>query len=175
MLKRIILVVALLIVVVLIIAAFKPNSFAVQRTVTIQASADKIFPLINDYRNWPQWSPYEKLDPDMKKTISGPPSGLGAVYEWSGNSKAGAGRMEITQSAPSSKVTIKLDFSKPMEGHNLAEFTIQPKGNSTDVTWAMSGGMPYVAKVMTMFFSMDKMIGNEFETGLANMKAVAEK
>ncbi len=175
MLKRIALVVLLLVAAVLVYAALKPGEFHVQRTSSIQAPTEKIFPYINDYRNWPQWSPYEKVDPNMRRSMSGPTSGVGAVYEWSGNSKAGAGRMEITQSVPSSKVIIKLDFSKPMEGHNTAEFTLRPKGNATDVTWAMSGPTPYVAKVMSIFFNMDKMIGKEFETGLANLKTVAEK
>jgi len=129
-----------------------------------------VFPFINDYHNWPSWSPYEKLDPNMKHAYSGPASGMGAVCEWDGNSKAGKGRMEITESVPSSRVSIKLDFSRPMEGHNLAEFTLQSNAGSTDVTWAMSGPMPYVAKVMTVFLDMDKMIGKEFETGLSNLK-----
>ena len=175
MLKKILLVIALLIVVVLVIAAFKPSDFNVQRTATIQASPEKIFPLINDYHNWPQWSPWEKLDPNMKRTMTGPQSGTGAVYEWEGNSKAGQGRMEITESVPSSKVGIKLDFIKPMEGHDQVQFNLQQSGNATTVTWTMTGPMSYPAKVMTVFVSMDKMIGSDFETGLANMKAAAEK
>ena len=175
MIKKILLVILLLLVVVLVLAAFKPNTFSVQRTATIQAPPEKIFPLINDYHNWPQWSPWEKLDPNMKRTMSGPPSGTGAVYAWEGNSKAGQGRMEITESVPSSKVAINLDFIKPMEGHNNVQFNLQPNSNSTTVTWTMSGPMTYPAKVMCMFISMDKMIGGDFETGLANMKAAAEK
>ena len=175
MLKKIILTAVVLLAALLVYAALRPGTFQVQRTVNIQAPPEKIFPLINDYHNWPAWSPWEKLDPNMNRTLSGPASGQGAVYEWSGNGKAGAGRMEITQSVPSSKVTIKLDFSKPMEGHNVTEFTLQPKGNSTDVVWTMSGPVNYMGKLMTVFFSMDKMIGGDFETGLANMKAAAEK
>ena len=175
MFKKIVVIIVVLIVAILIYAATKPGDFRVQRTTAIKAPADKIFPLINDYNNWPSWSPYEKLDPNMKKTLGGTGSGKGAVYEWDGNSKAGKGRMEITDSVPPSKVTIQLDFSKPMEGHNVAEFTLEPSGDSTNVTWAMSGPMPYIAKVMSVFVDMDKMIGKEFETGLGNMKAVAEK
>jgi hypothetical protein len=175
MFKKIAVIIVILIGALLVYAATKPGDFRIQRTTAIKAPADKIFPLINDYHNWPSWSPYEKLDPNMKKILSGAASGKGSVYEWDGNSKAGKGRMEITDSVPSSKVTIKLDFSKPMEGHNVAEFTLVPSGDSTSVTWAMSGPMPYVAKVMSVFFDMDKLIGKEFETGLANMKAVAEK
>ena len=175
MIKKILLGVFALVTVILIYAAFKPGTFSVQRTITIQAPPEKVFSLINDYHNWPQWSPYEKLDPNMKRTMSGPVAGQGAIYEWSGNSQAGAGRMEITDSVPPAKVTIKLDFSKPMEGHDRTEFTLIPESNSTQVTWAMSGPMPYMAKVMCLFVSMDKMVGGDFETGLANMKEVAEK
>ena len=100
---------------------------------------------------------------------------MGATYAWEGNNQAGKGRMEITESSPASKIVIKLDFDKPFEAHNIAEFTLEPKGDSTIVTWAMHGPSPYVAKVMTLFFSMDDMVGKEFETGLANLKAVAEK
>lgn len=175
MLKKVILVIAVLIVAVLVYAAVKSGDFHVQRTATIKAPADKIFPLINDYHNWPQWSPYEKLDPTMRKTLSGTPSGKGSVYEWSGNSSAGAGRMEITDSAPASKVTIKLDFSKPMEGHDTAEFTLAPNGDSTNVTWAMSGQMSYPAKIFSVFFNMDKVLGSQFEEGLSNLKTVSEK
>jgi hypothetical protein len=110
----------------------------------------------------------------MKKTFSGASSGKGAVYAWAGNSKAGEGRMEITDASPGSKMTIKLDFLKPFEGHNTAEFTLEPKGEFTSVTWAMFGPVPFVMKVMSTFFSMDKMLGKDFETGLTNMKAIAE-
>jgi uncharacterized protein YndB with AHSA1/START domain len=175
MLKKIGLIVVFLLAAILIFAAFKPGDFHVQRTVTIQAPPEKIFPLINDFHNWPSWSPFEKLDRNMKRTLSGTPSGQGTVYEWEGNSQAGKGRMEITQSVPSAKIAIKLDFMKPMEGHDIAEFTLQPKGNSTDVTWALSGPLTYPGKVMTVFVSMDKMIGDDFEAGLATMKTVAER
>jgi len=156
-------------------AATKPGSFRIQRTESIQAPPDKVFALINDFRRWASWSPYEKLDPAMKKTFSGAASGAGAVYEWAGHGKAGQGRMEIVDTTPPSKVTIKLDFLKPFEGHNIAEFTLEADGGSTNVTWAMHGPQSYVFKVMTMFFSMDKMAGKDFEAGLAKLKAVAEK
>ncbi|HEY1461978.1 MAG TPA: SRPBCC family protein [Terriglobales bacterium] len=175
MIKRILLFIVVVAAVVLIYAAFKPSDFSVRRTITIQASAEKIFPYINDFHNWAAWSPYDKLDPDMKKIISGPPSGKGAIYEWEGNGKAGQGSMEILESVPSSKVAIKLDFSKPLEGHDHTEFILQPNGNATNVTWAMSGPLNYPGKVMSTFFSMDKMVGNDFDKGLANLKTVAEK
>jgi hypothetical protein len=175
MIKKILLGIGLVVVLILIYAAFKPGDFHVQRSISIQAPPEKIFLLINDFHQWPSWSPWEKLDPTMKRTLSGPPNGTGSVYEWDGNSKAGNGRMEITDTFPASKVGIKLDFMKPMESHNNVEFTMQPNGSSTNVTWAMSGPLTYPAKVMSVFMSMDKLIGSDFETGLANMKAVAEK
>jgi uncharacterized protein YndB with AHSA1/START domain len=174
MLKTIAIVVVVLIAAILIYAATKPDSFRVQRTTTIQSPPDKIFALLTDLRGWSSWSPYEKRDPAMKRTHSGAASGKGAVYEWEGNSQVGAGRMEIMDTSPH-RITIKLDFIKPIEGHNTAEFTLEPKGDSTDVTWAMYGPAPYISKLMGVFLNMDKMIGNDFATGLANLKTVAEK
>jgi uncharacterized protein YndB with AHSA1/START domain len=174
MFKIIAIAIAVLIAGVLAYAATKPDTFRVERTVSIQAPPEKIFPLINDFHSWGSWSPYEKLDPTMKKTYSGAASGQGAVYEWAGNSKAGAGRMEIVETAPPSQVQIKLDFSKPFESHNVTEFTLEPQGSTTNVTWAMQGPCPYISKVMTVFVSMDSLVGKDFETGLGNLKALAE-
>jgi hypothetical protein len=174
MFKKIALVVVILLATPLVIAATKPDTFRVQRATSINAPPEKIFAHINDFHNWVAWSPYEHLDPTMKKTYSGPASGKGAVYEWDGNDKAGAGRMEITDTSPPSKVTIKLDFIKPFEAHNLVEFTLVPLGGSTDVTWDMHGSSPYLFKLMCLFMNMDEMIGKDFETGLANLKARAE-
>ena len=173
--KKILAGVAVLFAVILIWGAFKPSHFRVQRSTTINAAADKVFPLINDFHNWPAWSPWEKLDPNMKRTLTGPANGQGSAYAWDGNNKAGSGRMEITGSEPFSKVAIKLDFIKPMEGHDVVEFTLEPSGTSTKVIWEMSGPLTYPGKVMTVFVSMDRLIGPDFETGLANMKAAAEK
>lgn len=155
-------------------AATRPGTFRVQRTVSIQAPPEKIYPLVSDFHQWASWSPYEKLDPGMKKTYSGPARGAGAVYEWAGNDKAGAGRMEIVDAAAPSAVKIKIDFFKPFEGHNLVDFTMRPQGGATSVTWAMHGPQTFVTKVMTIFVSMDKMLGKEFESGLNNIKAIAE-
>lgn len=164
---------------ILVHAATRPDDFRVQRSVAVKAPPEKIYPLIVDLHGWQAWSPYEKKDPAMKRTFSGAPSGKGAVYQWDGDKNVGAGRMEIVEAAPSSKVGIKLDFLKPFEGHNIAEFTMLPSGpssgDSTTVTWSMYGPSPYVAKVMGTFFDMDKMIGNDFEIGLQNLKTVAEK
>jgi uncharacterized protein YndB with AHSA1/START domain len=175
MLKIIAIVVVVAIAAVLGLAATKPDTFRVQRAASIKAPPDKVFALINDFHQWSQWSPWEKLDPDMKRTFSGPASGKGAVYEWTGNSKVGAGRMEITEPTPSSKILIKLDFITPFEGHNIAEFTLEPQADATQLTWAMHGPTPFVSKVMQVFVSMDSLIGKDFEQGLANLKAAAEK
>jgi len=156
-------------------AATKPDKFRVQRSATMNAPPEKIFPLINDFHNWGSWSPWEKLDLEMKKTHSGAASGKGAIYEWEGNKKVGQGRMEITEESPPSKVAIKLDFIKPFQANNKAEFALDRQGDSTNVTWTMDGSQPFMFKVMCVFMNMDKMIGNDFETGLANMKAAAEK
>ena len=161
--------------VILILAAMKPSTFIVERSVSINAPPDKIAPLINDFHSWSIWSPWAKLDPTMKTVYSGAPSGVGSIYEWEGNSKAGKGRTEIVQSSPPSMMDMKLDMIKPIEGHNVVVFTLKPTGDSTNVTWAMSGRSPYVAKIFGIFFNMDKVIGSEFETGLANLKALAEK
>jgi hypothetical protein len=173
--KKIILAIVVLVAVILLYATTRPDSFRLERSVTINASPEKVFALINDFHNWQAWSPWEKLDPAMKRTFSGPPSGKGTVYEWAGDSKVGEGRMEIMQSLSPSPVIIKLDFLKPFEGHNTTEFTQVPEGSGTKVTWIMYGPSPYMSKLMTVFVSMDKMVGGDFETGLANLKAAAEK
>jgi hypothetical protein len=171
-------VVALLLIALLallVFAATKPDSFGVRRATSVKAPPEKIFPFINDFRRWNSWSPYENRDPAMKRTLSGAASGAGAIYEWDGNNKVGAGRMEITDTAPPSKVTIKLDFSRPFEGHNIAEFTLDRNGAATTLTWAMRGPNRYIGKVMGIFIDMDRMIGKDFEIGLANLKELAEK
>jgi hypothetical protein len=167
-------VVVVLLLGLLAFAATKPNTFEVRRAQSIQSPADRIFPLIGDFHNWASWSPFEKLDPTMAKTFSGAPSGKGAIYSWAGNSKAGQGRMEIVEAAAPSRVRIKLDFLKPFEGHNTTEFTLEANGPATHVTWAMYGPAPFMMKVMSIFFSTDKMLGKEFAEGLANLKAIAE-
>ena len=175
MLKTIAIVTAVLIAAVLIYATTKPDTFSVTRSASIKAPAEKIFAVINDFHRWTDWSPWEKLDPAMKRTQGGPASGKGATYAWEGNSKAGAGRMEIIESTPSSKVGIQLDFIKPFEGHNIAEFVLVPQGDTTNLTWTMHGPTPYISKLMQVFVSMDSLIGKDFEAGLANLKALAEK
>lgn len=175
MIETIVIVVVAAPAAVLIFAATRPNNFRIARTTRIDAAPEKIFPLINDYRSWAMWSPYEKMDLAMTKTFSGSATGVGSVYEWDGNKNIGKGRMEIIDASPSSRIAIKLDFFKPFEAHNTAEFTLVPQGGATDVTWAMHGPRPFMMKVMGLFFSMDKMVGGQFEEGLANLKSVAER
>ena len=159
---------------VLAYAATKPDTFRVQRSASIKAPPEKIFPLINDFREWTTWSPYEKKDPAMKRTYGAATSGKGAVYEWDGDGNVGSGRITIADVSPLSKVAIKLDMLRPIEAHNDVAFTLVPQGDSTTVTWDMQGGVPYLAKIMHVFFNMDKMVGADFEAGLANLKSAAE-
>ncbi len=159
---------------VLAVASTKPDVFRVERSATINASPERIFPLISDFHNFGRWSPWEQLDPQMQRSITDPSSGVGAAYAWSGNAKAGTGRMEILEATPSSRVVMKLDFIKPFEAHNTAEYTLHTEGESTRVTWALHGPAPFVSKLMQVFFTMDKMVGKDFELGLAQMKAIAE-
>ncbi|HEX4235459.1 MAG TPA: SRPBCC family protein [Caldimonas sp.] len=173
--QTVLIVIAVLIVGVLVAAAMRPSDFTVQRSASIAAAPAKIYPFLVDFHQWPAWSPWEKLDPGMKRTHSGAPSGPGAVYAWEGSSKVGAGRMEIKDAAAASKVLIQLDFLRPFEAHNITEFTLAPRADATEVTWQMRGPAPFVSKVMGLFVNMDKMIGKDFEKGLANLKAAAEK
>ncbi len=175
MLKKIALTVVVLICAVLAYAATKPDTLTVQRTATIKAPPEKIYPLLTDFHSWSAWSPYEKMDPSMKRSYSGPATGKGATYAWQGNSKVGVGRMEIAEATAPSKVDIDLHFLKPLKSDNKAEFTLVPKGDLTTVTWTMRGPNFYLGKVMGVFVNMDQMIGRDFETGLANLKAIAEK
>ncbi len=171
---RIISILALLVIIFLAYAATRPDSFSVQRSTAIQAPPQKIFALIDDFKAWPAWSPWEKLDPAMTRSFSATTSGKGANYAWAGDSKAGAGRMEIIDDAAPTSITIKLDFIKPIESSNKVVFTLEPKGDATTVTWTMNGPSPFVSKVLGVFFNMDEMIGGDFETGLGNLKAFAE-
>jgi uncharacterized protein YndB with AHSA1/START domain len=168
-------VLAIAIVIVLILAATRPDTFSVQRATTIKAPPERIFPLINDFRQWASWSPYENKDPAMKRSFGGAASGRGAVYAWEGNKNVGSGRMEIMDASAPSKIVIKLDFFTPFEGHNTAEFTMLPQGDATNVTWLMHGPAPFMSKVMQVFINLDNMIGKDFEAGLANLKRLTDK
>lgn len=174
MVRNIVLAFLVAIAVLLGFAASRPDHFSVSRSTSIAAPPDQLFPLIDDFHSWARWSPWEKRDPNMQRTHSGSPAGPGAIYEWSGNSDVGQGRMEVTNTVKPSQVTIKLDFLKPFEAHNTAEFTLTPEGAGTKVTWTMSGPANFMSKLMGIFMNMDKMIGRDFEEGLANLKRVGE-
>ena len=174
MLKTLLLIVAAAIAALLIYAATKPDAFRIQRSATIAAPPDKVFALINDLRQFNTWNPFAKMEPKQVITYDAVTAGVGGAYNWQGE-KTGAGRMQITESVPAQRVSAKLDFTKPFEAHNQVEFTVQPQGNGSTVTWAMHGPMPYLNRLMTIFFDMDKTVGKDFEAGLANLKALAEK
>jgi uncharacterized protein YndB with AHSA1/START domain len=168
-------VLAIAIAIVLILASTKPDTFSVQRAATMKAPPEKIFALINDFQQWGKWSPWEHKDPAMQRTFSGAQSGKGSVYAWDGNKNVGSGRMEILEASAPSKIVIKLDFFKPFEGHNTAEFTMLPQGDATNLTWLMHGPAPFMSRLMQVFMNMDRMIGKDFETGLANLKKATEQ
>jgi len=148
--------------------------FKVARSAEISSKADVIFDYLNDFHRWAEWSPWDQIDPSMQRIYSGAPFGEGAIYAWSGNGKAGAGRMEIIDSTPGVQVVIKLDFSKPFEAHNQVELTLTPGPESTLVTWEMTGPQTFLSKLMGVIFNMDGMVGKDFERGLANLKILAE-
>jgi hypothetical protein len=158
---------------VLAFAAAQPDTFRVERTASINAPADRLYPLINDLHQFNTWNPFEKGDPAAKGEYRGPAVGPGAAYDFYGG-KSGKGSISIVNAAPPSSVTMKLDMLEPMEGHNVVEFTIAPRGAAAEVTWAMHGPRPFVSKLIGVFLNMDRMIGSQFEAGLAGLKAKAE-
>jgi hypothetical protein len=158
----------------LIAAALRPDTFEVERTASIRASAAQIHPLINDMAQMNSWNPFIRKDPDIQGHYRGPAAGPGAAYDFEGNREVGSGSVEITASTPE-RITMKLDMREPMEGHNIVEFRLAPRGDATDVTWAMHGPNTYMSKLMGLVFNMDRMIGGAFEAGLADLKALAER
>jgi uncharacterized protein YndB with AHSA1/START domain len=178
MLKAIVisaLVLAIVIGVLVAYASTRPDTFSVQRSANINAPAEAIYPLITSLQRMNTWNPFVDPDPAIKITYSGHESGKGAIHTWSGNRNVGEGRIEITDVTAPSRVVMKLDMLKPMEAHNTVEFLLHPNGNGTTVTWAISGQQPLIGKVMTLFADCDKMIGSQFEKGLASLKAIAER
>ena len=151
------------------------DTYTVVRSATIDAPPASVYDQIANFRDWTKWSPWERVDPELKRTYSGAESGTGAVYGWSGNRKAGQGRMEITEVTAPSRVQIDLVFEKPWKARNDTLFTIEPEGSGCRVTWSMTGRKTLMTKVMGIFKSMDKLLGPDFETGLAQLKATAEK
>jgi hypothetical protein len=174
MIKTLLVIVALAILGILGFAATKPDVFRVQRSASIKASPEKIAGVLSDFHAWAAWSPWEKMDPAMQRSYGGAPKGKGATYAWQGNSQVGQGRMEITDATPG-RVALDLDFVKPFPASNKVEFALASKGEATEVTWSMAGPVPYLAKIVHVFVDMDRMVGAQFEAGLANLKAVAEK
>lgn len=174
MLLYILLAIAVLIFLFLVFVATRPGEFRITRSATIAAQPSVVFDQVNDFHNWDAWSPWAKLDPNARNTFDGPTAGLGAGFAWDGNNKVGAGRMTIIESRPSHLIRIKLEFLRPFKSTNTAEYTFEPQGNQTLVTWSMFGNNNFMGKAFSLFCDMDKMIGKDFEKGLANMKAVSE-
>ena len=174
MLKITLLIIVAALAALLLYAATRPDSFRLERSTSISAPPEKVFALISDLRLFNTWNPFAAMDPAQVISYEATTVGVGAAYSWKGD-KSGAGRMEVVELMPAQRVTMKLDFSKPFEAHNRVDFSIQPQANGCNVTWAMSGPNAYVNKLMQVLFSMDKMVGSEFEKGLANLKALAEK
>lgn len=164
----------LLVAAVLVFASTKPAVFSVQRGIVIRATPERVFGYVDDFRRWREWSPWETRDPAMQRTLSGASSGAGAIYAWKGNKDVGEGRMAIVESTPASRIAISLDFLKPFEAHNMATFTFAADGDTTVVDWVMHGPNRFVSKIMQVFMDMDRMIGKDFEAGLAKLKSVAE-
>jgi len=154
--------------------ATRPGTFHIERSTTVSAPAATIQAEIDDFHRWAAWSPWEGLDPAMKKTIEGPASGVGATYHWVGNDKVGEGRMTVTGLEPAAKVDVRLEFMKPWKATNQTAFLLAPEGEGTRVTWTMDGTNDFMGKAMGVFMNMDKMIGADFEKGLASLKSVAE-
>ena len=171
----ILLALAFIAILFLVVLAGQPDEFAVTRTIRIAAPPEKIFPHVNDLHRWEAWSPWAKLDPNAKSSFSGADAGAGAAMAWEGNKKVGTGRMTITESQPSGLIRFRLDFQKPMQATNTAEFTFRPEGGQTLVTWSMAGKSCVMSKVFGLFTNFDRMCGGQFEKGLASLKSVTEK
>jgi Polyketide cyclase / dehydrase and lipid transport len=166
-------IIAIVIITFLVIASMRPSTFSLQRSINVSASPEKIFPHLNDFKNWGTWSPWDKMDPDLKRIFSGSASGEGAKYSWIGNNKVGEGSMEITKSVLNANVELNLNFLKPFKANNVTEFKITPNGNTTNVNWEMRGPLNLFMKIMHM--NMDKMVGKDFEAGLTNLKSIVER
>ncbi|MEO6609673.1 MAG: SRPBCC family protein [Aestuariivirga sp.] len=168
-------VILVIILAILGVAAMRPDGFSLSRSAEFHAPPEKVFAELNDFRNWAKWSPWEPMDPNLQRNYSGASSGKGAKYAWVGNKKVGEGNMEITKSVSNSSILLDLNFLKPFKASNVTEFTIVPHGKTTKLTWEMRGPTPFMMKIMHLFMNMDKMVGKDFEKGLANLKSVVEK
>jgi hypothetical protein len=174
MLKIALAALAAIVVVFVLVVAMQPSEFRVARSAIISAPAPAVFAEVNDFHKWEAWNPWGKIDPAMRQTYEGEPAGTGAVYTWTGNKEVGEGRMMLTVSRPNELIRIKLEFFKPFAATNTAEFTFRPEGNQTVVTWSMAGENNFIAKAIHLFMNMDRMVGGQFEKGLAQMKSVVE-
>lgn len=174
MLKKILIGLALILAVLLVLILRQPDEFSVSRSTAIAAPPQKVFELVNDFRQWDHWSPWAKLDPECKVSFEGPESGKGSIFRWSGNAEAGEGSQEIVESTPGERVRIKLTFIKPFAGTSDTEFAFQPEGEGARVNWTMSGKNDFIGKCISLIMDCETMIGPQFEKGLANMKTVAE-
>ena len=174
MLEIILVIFTVIIIAFVVIVAMQSSEFRVARSATMSAPAPAVFTQVNDFHKWEAWNPWGKIDPAMKQTYEGAPAGIGAIYSWVGNNKVGEGRMTLTESRPSDLIRIKMEFYKPFAATNTAEFTFKPAGNQTAVTWSMTGNKNFMAKAIHLFMNMDKMIGSQFDKGLASMKSVVE-
>jgi len=174
MLRKVLIGLAALVVVLGVFIATRPSTFRIERTTRIAAPPDVVFALVNDFHAWPRWSPWEHLDPSMKRTVGGPPSGAGATYAWTGNDKVGEGNMRITESVPAQKVGIRLEFIKPWASVAQTDFGFRPEAGGTQVTWAMTGKNDFIGKAFSLFADMDAMVGKDFENGLVAMRREAE-
>jgi uncharacterized protein YndB with AHSA1/START domain len=152
----------------------QPSTYTVERSTVVRAPAERVYEEVVDFHRWPAWSPWEELDPRMRRNYKGPAQGPGSVYEWSGNRKAGAGRMEVVEVVPGSRVAVDLRFLKPFKSRSTTTFAFVPEGEQTRVTWTMTGDRTLGLKVMGIFTSMDKLVGGDFERGLSRLKSVAE-
>ncbi len=175
MILKVVAFIAAVVLFILLIAAFRPSTIQIQRSRNIQAPADRVFVLINDFHYWPLWAPQDREDLTMKRTFSGPDAGPGAISEWSGSGSSGKGRMSIVESEAPQRVSIAVDFVRPFEAHNRNEFTLEANGTSTRVTWKMQGSNAYFMKLMGLFVNMDRLMGEHFEHGLENLQRVCEK
>jgi hypothetical protein len=175
MLNVILIALGAIVAVLVVVVAMQPSEFRVVRNTTISGPAPAVFAQVNDFHKWEGWNPWGKIDPAMKQAYEGAPAGTGAVYSWIGNREVGEGRMRIIESRPSDLIRIDLEFFKPFAGNSIAEFTFTPEGNQTAVTWSMTGTNNFTAKAIHLFMNMDKMIGGQFEKGLAAMKSIVEK
>ena len=163
-----------IVVVLVVVVAMQPSEFRVERTATVSAPPQAVFAQVNDFHNWEAWNPWGKLDPAMKQAYEGAPEGVGAIYTWVGNNQVGEGRMTLVESHPNDRIRIELEFLKPFAGTSTAQFTFAPEGDQTSVTWSMDGKNNFMSKALGLFMNMDKMIGGQFETGLADLKSVTE-